>query len=77
MKYISKNIFKNYFELGKLSFYLGLFFLPSAVPISNDLETQALEIYYLEAISTDIIRESVGGFVNDTDTKQLLNEQLN
>lgn len=44
---------------------------------SNDLETQALEIYYLEAISTDIIRESVGGFVNDTDTKQLLNEQLN
>lgn len=34
MKYISKNIFKNYFELGKFSFYFGLFFLPSAVPIS-------------------------------------------
>ena len=44
---------------------------------SLDDEVQCLEIYYLEAISTDIIRESVGGFVNDTDTKQLLNEQLN
>ena len=40
---------------------------------SGEKETQALEIYYLEPISTDIIRQTVGGFVNDTD-KVLLNE---
>ena len=40
---------------------------------SGEKETEALEIYYLEPISTDIIRQTVGGFVNDTD-KVLLNE---
>lgn len=32
---------------------------------SKDSETQALEIYYLNEIGHDIVRESVGGFVQN------------